>query len=97
MQYKGVATYRLKHKCVHIWNKNMGRFYHSSDGCLMLCVQDMRIEPVLISLNPILIKFVMVLVSLPQRHPFDDLSQINAKLPNRTMALRIRFQVEFHL
>ena len=42
-----------------------GRLYHSSDGFLMLCVQNVCIEPILISLNPILTEFVMMLVSPP--------------------------------
>ena len=25
---------RKKQKCVHIWTKNMRRFYHSSDVCI---------------------------------------------------------------
>ena len=27
---RGVATYTQKRICVHIWTKNMGRFYHNS-------------------------------------------------------------------
>ena len=49
-QFRGVATYTQKRKCVHIWNKNMGIFNHSSDDFFMLCVQNVP----LISLNPIL-------------------------------------------
>ena len=33
----GVDTYTQKRICVHIWTKNMGRFYHNSDGFMMLC------------------------------------------------------------
>ena len=28
---RGVATYTQKRICVHIWTKNMGRFYHTSN------------------------------------------------------------------
>ena len=34
--HKGVATYTQKPKCVHIWTKNMGRFY--LDGMCIKCV-----------------------------------------------------------
>ena len=67
----GVATYTQK--CIlstHL-DKNMGRFCHYSDGLLM-CVQNVCLEPILISLNQILTEFVMMLVS-----PFDDLSPID--------------------
>ena len=37
-QVRGVATYTQKRKCVHIWIKNMGRFYHNSDGFMVVCV-----------------------------------------------------------
>ena len=47
----------------------MGRFCHNSDELLMLCVQNVCVEPILISLNQILTEFVTMLVS-----PFDDLS-----------------------
>ena len=40
----------------------MGRFYHSSDGFMMLCVQTVPVEPIFIYLSPILTEFVMVLV-----------------------------------
>ena len=40
----------------------------SSDRFLMLCVQNMCVEPILISLNPILTEFVMMLVSPHHRH-----------------------------
>ena len=56
----------------------MGKFYHSSGSFLMLCVQSVNVEPILIYLNPILTEFVMMLVSPPNRHPFDDLSPIKA-------------------
>ena len=46
----------------------MGRLYHSSDEFLMLCVQNVCAEPILISLNPTLTEFVMMLVSPPHRH-----------------------------
>ena len=36
----------------------MGRFYHNSEGFLMLFVQNVRVESTLISLNPILIEFL---------------------------------------
>ena len=41
----------------------MGRFYHNSDGFLMLSVhvQNVRVEPILFSLNPVLTEFVMML------------------------------------
>ena len=42
----------------------------------MLCVQNVCVRPILIYLNPILTEFVMMLVSPPHRHPFDDLSSI---------------------
>ena len=61
--------YTQKLICVHIWTKNMGRFYHNFDGFLMVYVQKLCIEPLLISLNPILTEFVMMLVSPPNRHP----------------------------
>ena len=35
---RGLVTYTQKRKCIHIWTKNMGRFYHGSGGFLMLCV-----------------------------------------------------------
>ena len=60
--------YTQKRIYVHIWTKNMGRFYHNSDGFLMLCVQNVCVEPILISLNPILTNFVMMFVSPPHRH-----------------------------
>ena len=47
----------------------MGRFYHNSDGFFMLCVQKVCVEPILISLNPILIEFVMMLLSPHHMHP----------------------------
>ena len=56
-------------KMQHIWNKNMGRFCHSSDGFLMLCVHNLCVEPILISLNPILTEFMRMLVPPPNRHP----------------------------
>ena len=49
--------------------KHMGRFYYNSNRFLMLCVQNVCVEPILISLNPILTEFVMMLVSPPHRHP----------------------------
>ena len=67
--HRGVATYTQKRKYLHIWNKNMGIFYHSSNGILMLCLQNVRVEPILICLNPILTEFVMMLVSPPHWHP----------------------------
>ena len=70
----GVAMYTQKRICLHIWIKKMGRFYHNSDGFLMLCVQNVCVETILISLNPILTEFVMMFVSPPHRHP-----PINAK------------------
>ena len=54
-----------KRKCVHIWAKNMGLFYHNSDGF----VQNVCVEPILISPNPISTEFVMMLVSPPHMHP----------------------------
>ena len=71
---QGVATYMQKCICIHIRTKNMGRFYHNSDGFLMLCVQNVCVEPKLISLNPIYTEFVRMFVSPPHRHP-----PINAK------------------
>ena len=41
--------------------ENIGKFYHSSDGILILCVQNVCVEAILISLNPILTEFVMIL------------------------------------
>ena len=41
--------------------KNMEKFYHSSNGFLMLHVQNVCIEAIIISLNPILTAFVMIL------------------------------------
>ena len=67
--FSGVATYTQKGKCVHIWTKNMGRFYHSSDGSFMLCVRNLCMEPILNSLSPILTEFVMMLVSPLHWHP----------------------------
>ena len=60
-QYRGVATYTQKRICVHIWTKYMGRFNHNSDGKLDVCVQNVCVEPILISLNPILTEFVVPL------------------------------------
>ena len=40
MPSKGVATYTQKRKCVHIWTKYMRKFYHSSNGFLILYVQN---------------------------------------------------------
>ena len=65
--------YAKTHLRTH-FDKNMGRFYHNSDGLLMLCVQNVCLEPILISQNQILTEFVTMSVS-----PFDDLSPINAK------------------
>ena len=63
--YRGIATCTQKRICVYIWTKNMERIYHNSDEFLMLCVQNMCVEPILISLNPILTEFVMMFVSPP--------------------------------
>ena len=46
--------YTQKRICIHIWTKIMGRFFRNSDEFLMLCVQNVYIEPILISLYPIL-------------------------------------------
>ena len=43
---RGEATYTQNCKCVHIWTKHMERFYHSSDGFWMLCVQNVCVEPI---------------------------------------------------
>ena len=40
----------------------MDGFYHNSDWFLMLCAQKVCVGPILISLNPILREFVMMLV-----------------------------------
>ena len=64
-----------KRICAHIRTKNMGRLYHNSDGFLIYCVQNVCIEPGLISLNQNLTEFLMMFVSPPHRHPY-----INAKL-----------------
>ena len=58
MTDRGVATYTQKRKCVHIWNKHMRKYYRSSNGFLMLSVQNMCVEPILISLNSILTEFL---------------------------------------
>ena len=42
----------------------MGIFYQSSDGFIMLCVQKVYVEPILISQNPILTKFLIMLVGI---------------------------------
>ena len=60
----------------------MGRFYHNSDGLLMLCVLNVCIEPILIFLNQIWTEFVMMLVS-----SFYALSPISAK---RMRAFEVR-------
>ena len=57
----GVATYTQKRKCERIWTKIMGKFYHSSDGFLILRAQNVCVEAILISLNPILTKYRMIL------------------------------------
>ena len=46
----------------------MGRLYHNSVGLLMLRVKNVCVEPKLISLNPIVTAFVMMLVSTPRWH-----------------------------
>ena len=56
-------VYAKTHLRIHL-DQNMGRFYHNSDGLLMLCVQNVCVEP------SILTKFVMMLVSPPHMHPF---------------------------
>ena len=40
----------------------MVRFYHSSGGFMVLCVENVCVEPILISLNSILTEFVIMLV-----------------------------------
>ena len=40
----------------------MRRLYHSPDGFMMLCVQNVCVEPILISLNSTLTEFVIMLV-----------------------------------
>ena len=40
----------------------MEKFYHNSDECLMPCEQKVCVEPLLISINPILTEFVMMLI-----------------------------------
>ena len=77
---RGVATHMLKCKCVHIWTKIMARFYHDSDGFLMLCVQNLCIDPVFTSKSNF-DRIVMMLVSPPDIciAPFDDLSLIKRK------------------
>ena len=67
--YRGVAIFTQKRICIHIWTKNMGIFSHNSDGFLRLCVQNVCVEPILISLYAILTEFVMMLVSPPHMHP----------------------------
>ena len=69
MLVRRVAKYTQKRICVHIWTKNIGRFYHNSDGFLMVCVQNVCAEPILISLNPILTESVMMFASPYHRHP----------------------------
>ena len=65
---RGIATYTQKRiNCIQILTKYMGRFYHNSDGFLMLFVQN--IEPILISLNPIFTEFVRIFLSPSHRHP----------------------------
>ena len=49
-------------------DQNVGRLYHSPEVFLMLCVQNVRVEPILIFLYPILIDLVMMLVSPPHMH-----------------------------
>ena len=55
---QGCSYIYAKRKCVHIWNKHMRKFYRISNGFLMLSVQNMCVEPILISLNPILTEFL---------------------------------------
>ena len=62
---RGVATYAQKSICVHICTKHI----HYSDGSLVLCVQNVCVEPILMSLYPILREFVMMFVSPHHRHP----------------------------
>ena len=59
---RGVATYTQKRNCLHIWTKNMGKFYHSSNVFLILCVQNVCVEAILISQNTIFAEFVMILL-----------------------------------
>ena len=67
---QGRSYVYTKRICVHIRiTKYMGRFYHNSDGFLMLFVQSVYVEPILISQNQILTEFVMMLVSPLHRHP----------------------------
>ena len=61
----------------------MGRFYHSSDGILMLRVQNVWVEAMIISPNPILTEFVMVLVSCAHIGILNDFYN----LPSQRMCL----------
>ena len=59
-----MATYKQKRICVHIWTKNMGTIYHKYDKFLMLCKQQVYVQSLFISLNPILTEFVMMSIDV---------------------------------
>ena len=65
---QGRSYVYAKRICVHIWTKNMGKCYHDSDGFFVLCVQNVCLELILISLNSILTEFVMIQMFVC-RHP----------------------------
>ena len=50
-------------------DQNKERFYHNTDVLFMLCVQNVSLETILTSLNPIWRECVMMLVSPPERRP----------------------------
>ena len=56
----------------------MGRFYHESDGFLMLCVLNLCVEPILIS-KPNFDRICDDVGITFSWAPFDDLPHINAK------------------
>ena len=45
-EYQGRSYVYAKFFSVHIWTKHMGRFYHNSDGLLMVIVQNVCVEPI---------------------------------------------------
>ena len=66
--------YIRKNASTYTYGPKYGKIYHSFDGFLTLHVQNVCVEAILISLNPILIEFVMIL----SYAPFEDVSSINA-------------------
>ena len=102
-QSLGRSYIYTKNASAYTFGPKYGIFYHSPDGFLMLCVQNVCVEPILIPLNPILIEFVMMLVSPPHRHPLIIYHQLMPehfinyhyqKLPHHPMQILVNFEIE---